>query len=275
MNINQVRIMKNKVSMLTWNLNHRSGHCFSGESTFSIKEAAKENADINVLVEVALTDKVLSVLNQSFPRYEILTTENANGQNNIVICVRKNITILSKDILIASYDNDNPNLLILKLQNKKGFEWYQIGVRIRLSKIDGDFYYKQIAIINQDLEKIGGLPWVMSGDFNAYKSSLKKHLCKGVQIHTPEHRKDFWYTSKFIDNYSFLFATHGKVTGKGCIDHVISKGITVDNVRYNWDFIENSDVYPTRNEIFLGNAKWSIPTGFPDHAKLFNTIEFE
>ena len=76
------------------------------------------------------------------------------GQNNIVICVRKDIAILSKDMLISSDDNENPNLLILKLQNKEGFEWYQIGVRIRVSEIDNDFYFKQIAVINETLEKL-------------------------------------------------------------------------------------------------------------------------
>ena len=57
MHINQMKIMKNKVSMLTWNLNHRSGNGFSGESTFSIKEAEKENADISVFNEVCINRK--------------------------------------------------------------------------------------------------------------------------------------------------------------------------------------------------------------------------
>lgn len=106
-------------------------------------------------------------------------------------------------------------------------------------------------------------------------SSVDKNISQEYSVYSPIHRKEYYYTSKFIDNYSFLFSKEGRVIHKGCLDHAIAnRGIDVTKVEYKWDFIEESRIYPSRKKLLEDELIWNIPVGMPDHAMLLTSINF-
>lgn len=261
--------------VLTWNINQRSGHGFDGNHSFAFEIAAKENKDIVVFTEICKKGNFQEKLEECFPNYNFVSTDNESGQNDILMGIRKGIEIKSVKALYSAKENDNPNYLQLLLSDGE-HEWVQIGVRIRVCRADDMFYFKQMDIINNMLGQIPEIiPVYASGDWNAYASSVEKNISQKHSVYSPVHRKEYYYTNKFIDNYSFLFSKDGRIVHKGCLDHSIANsGIVVGEAVYKWDFIEESPIYPSRNELLQDDVNWNIPVGMPDHAMLLTSIGF-
>ena len=267
--------MKNKV--IGWNINQRSG-MGNNIPQFVIDELIAKDADIVVLTELFKTDTINYFWDEmERAGYAYAITQN-DGTNEVEILWKKDSysMALVDNSVITKKDNNNPNMLLVDLVDKKGKILTVVGFRIRMVDYSERAAELEI-VINKANQKEN--PVLMVTDCNNLRRetvetswNLNVVDCilaeNGFQRHTPCGQSI--YTEKSDRGYAYEFAE----------DHIITRNLVVDLGDYDRSFVNrDKNAYPWGKDfqiydIRTGN-KISIKPGIPDHAIVQGYIDFK
>lgn len=265
-----------KLKIMEWNI-HCAG-CFNNfeVSNFVPDTIALYNADIVILLEFCFNNNWNYFIQSLKEKYDVYVSPFASGYNQVFIAVDKKKFFVNDIVSFNPVDSGLPELLHLKidvLNNKCKTSLSVIGVRMKRQVDDKDKINERF-FLKDYLSKINFSNILCMGDFNGDNNFVKKKISPSelLNVITPEHNESFWYTDKFIENYSYLFSNNNKkVTGRE-LDHIITN-CKIENLKYSWDFINRDNVYSQfKKSISDGKGVLKIPNAYPDHAILLADI---
>ena len=261
-------ILNNKLSLMSWNINQRSGFgCKENFTPIVFEEINKHNTDLIILSEFVKFPGYLTFISQlkNIGYIVMCDPRSDRGVNEILIAVKEDV-LKGETFTIKILPNVEtktslyPNFLHVSLKYD-GQELNIIGIRIRIRNSSPSDYQKrklQLDSLIRYMSKIEG-SIILAGDFNNgyfkdgetstsyngksrefYSYPLLKEESKGagLNLHTPKEYGS-WKNMK--------------------LDHILTRGLDLINPIYDWGFTKNNNYQP--NEI-----------GVPDHAMLLTTI---
>lgn len=251
--------MHDTYKILEWNIHKMTKNVLV--KPFVIERIKQDCPDIVILVEYKYDCNIEQSLLED---YYVDVAIGKNG-NDVLMAIKKCIVlrdtkpIFNKSVIKASLGSDHPTVLEARFQTKDqkmlsviGLRYVQGGDAIKVSK------YLRTYLNGIQHE------FVCVGDFNVLEFRMPIHY---GQYYHEEYDGEF-ESSSVIMLYDFRDCI---IKGFQRLDHVIySPNINKESLKYSWDFIEKSAVYPKYNEITEGYV-WKIPVAYPDHA----ILEFE
>ncbi|MDF2821177.1 MAG: hypothetical protein K0R15_1618 [Clostridiales bacterium] len=295
------------MKILAWNINQRSSSRIEDIPPFVAEQILLEDPEIFVISEFCKTTESCLKISHFYKilseKYIIhMNSEKNTDDNKIMIGVNK--TIVDKDFervirVDDEFDNSSfnngcyPNYLHVNvsLGNKV---LSIIGVRIRVGKGDvNDYLFRKIQIQNllshlQDrkLESV-----ILLGDFNngRIKGDITKTYSEARELY---HFNDKRQKSVLFDTYNYhilkddftnsnyeistptqdnQFSYFDKFTGFGYkLDHIFSKGLTVSEPTYSWDYIHC--IHDCDCDKATYHINYCPTPPYPDHAILIADI---
>lgn len=253
-----------KLTMMSWNINQRSG--VGGKENIApivFEEIKENNSDIIVLSEfVKLTGYNSFIVQLEGIGYVVMCDYRRDKRvNEILIAIKKEV-LQGNDFIINTLPNVDtetnlyPNFLHVRFKYN-GKELNIIGARIRISNSSSsDFQERRLQLdsLTKYVDKLNGAT-IIAGDFNNgyfkegetsssysgksrefYSYPLLKEESKaiGFELHTPKENGS-WRNLK--------------------LDHILAKGANIITPIYDWGFTKRSN--------YKHNA-----IGIPDHAVL-------
>ena len=263
---------------MEWNINQRSNY---GDITnipnVIIEKIKNIKADIIVLTEFFKVDNYKDFISDlEKENYTVfLDPRKAEKNKNQILIAISNKIYISNGGQLKWLPNDingsNPNLLQVEVQFKDK-SLTIIGTRIRVNNTKATIYEKrkfikdQLETLENYLRGIHSTKVISIGDFNIWHTWANKNLNlpQEYTITGPKfnmNSNDF----KSLDNWSFVFEDGSKAP----IDFIISKNITLSNLKYDWDFVTPNNGYG----YLKPEDDKSDLTGLPDHAILTASIK--
>lgn len=256
------------MKLIEWNINKRSKNVPCKE--YVRKRILEQDADIICLTEY-LNDE--SIQNSLTDKYWIKESKCSQG-NQVLLAVKKSF-VKEKPTLIRK--NDEPgcyNFLHLWVKSNLG-TFSVVGIRM-LTGIGKNAMNAAIQTppLNDYLKNNKNNleePFICVGDFNIIEHRMRHWFpcCKIHKIQTSSNLK--------LEEASYLFTNdnkeHKNFDNAVALDHVISDKSFEVTTRYNWDFLQDDEIYPTIEELKNGH-KWNISPGYPDHGMLISEIKF-
>lgn len=244
---------------------------------------ADEKADIIILVEFVVA-KGWDYLQSKFEENNyIWFMTYISSQNGILIAIKKHIEGLNLEEIkkcegdkISTTMNtgiaEKPDFIQVELKVEEKQPIFIIGTRIRVDSGKNTDDDKKVALkrnqfkeLDAYLSKIGSGQVICAGDFNAYWPSIWKTK-KNTTLPKTSQTYDLhtqWDLAK--KQFSYVLPIGTKCT----FDHIISRGVAVSNIEYNWDFVSISNGY---DNLKAEDYKSHL-IGLPDHAILIADIE--
>lgn len=255
--------------VIGWNINQRSG-MGQGIPQFVIDELIAQNADIIVLTE-AYKDSTIEYFFCEMEKagYSYAISQN-DGMNEVCILWKTSCyqMISVDDSVISRKDNNNPNLLLVDLEDiatKKILT--VVGYRIRMAD-----YAERVEELEIVMDKVSGkeTPVLIVTDCNnlrreTVETTWNLNVVDDILAandfirHTPAGQSI--YAEKAQGGYAYEFAE----------DHIITRGLSVALGAYDRSFVYRyPDAYPWGTDFQKYNEKTgrpeSIAPGYPDHA---------
>ncbi len=258
------------MKFIEWNINQRSNYGNKNYiPDYISEEINKENADVVILTEFYKTSRWEEFATR-LQSYNVFTTDNSkNGQNDVLIAIKKKYTI--KDIydMESTDSNNNPNYLRVDIEYKGNIVSI-IGTRICVDSYD---YNNKIELENEMksrseqfkifIDNIALLSnfVIGAGDFNNNRRNSENNTWSlnfmkdtltntKINLHTP---------------YGASFNPLNK--NEYALDHLFaSNEITVKNICYSWSFMY-------KHEIYENGKNYKVDNPFPDHAILIANVE--
>lgn len=120
-------------------------------------------------------------------------------------------------------------------------------------------------------------------DFNATSRFLWKEdklENTGFEICCPSYdtkEDSYKRTNKQLDSWGYVHKKqNGLDKGKGNIDHFIIRGVTINQLKYDWDFVSKENGYKDDNNRVLKSSDYkSFLIGYPDHEILIAEIDIK
>lgn len=250
-----------KMKILEWNINKRTRT--SLVEPFVCERILSQEADIICLVEYTEDLKIKNTLEESYWFFE---SANSSG-NQILLAVKKSF-VMERPVIVRDYDEYNCyNFLHIKIKTLNEQELSVLGVRLLTStgknRIDAE---KQTPPLNKYLKSIHE-PFLCAGDFNIR-----------------EYRMSYWFPdyrtqeiepgNEQIEESSYFFPKNNRepyIETFGILDHILTGKDLRVSAKYNWDFVNDHDIYPSKSGLRKG-CYWNIAPGFPDHAMLIANV---
>lgn len=250
------------ITFTGWNLHAMGGNEYIIPK-FVPDVILQENSDAVVLTEFSIAASNFECFKENIEKkYDLfISPYAANGRNQIAILIKKGALNINDMITVNPFDNGKPEILQINLIYKDmPLSIIAVRIKTQAKKIEEQFRF-----LTTYLQSIK-TDFICVGDFNATEKHLDLQF-NGFKIGTPLHDKKKYYTDNWYDNYSYLFVKENVISGAAALDHVIVNNGIVKEIKYNWEFIKRSNIYPKANRIIKGNM-WNVPKGYPDHAVL-------
>lgn len=249
------------IKVLEWNINKRTRTSFV--ELFVCERILMQEADVVCLVEYTEDLRIKKALEKI---YWISESVRSNG-NQILLAVKKSF-VKEQPVIVRNYDEDSCyNFLHIRINTLDGKEVSVLGVRLLTgggkNSIDAK---KQTPPLNRYLKSLNE-PFLCVGDFNIR-----------------EYRMSYWFPEfriqeiepgkKKIEQASYFFPKsycEPFIGTFGILDHILAPKEVSVSAKYNWDFVNDHNTYPSINEIKNG-CYWNIKPGFPDHAMLIANV---
>lgn len=215
--------------------------------------------------------------------YNVFATDNSkNHQNDVLIATKKELRIVNIKDIQSTFENNNPNFLRVDV-DINGMLISIVGVRIRVESIkrenyDSDEEYNEVfkkekksrrdqnTIILRHICPIKN-PVVIIGDFNNFKRGYKDETWSMDVVKKLYEERDFVMNE--IKGGSIYMEKYRDEESECAEDHIITKGIHVDNQKYTREFM----VRIGRKDIYYGKRDFkNIKSPNPDHAILTATL---
>lgn len=274
------------LKVLTWNINNRANNSKS-MPLFIANEIVNRTADIVILTEFNITEgweSFKDILEEN--NYKLFYNKwSNNNANEILIAIKKRKEIkfkFEKNILIESDIKEKPDFLEIPIIFE-GKVFNIIGNRIRPEKD----YTKRRQQLDSLIEHLKDKENVLiMGDFNNSK------ICGDRNLRYEDVREEYHFTqrgevSDLYDTYNYHilkdafkdndFTLYTPKEGYSWVgmgnykyqqDHIVTKGLYLDESYYDWDFVKFHNGYKNLHE---GDYKSDEP-GLPDHAILTSVI---
>lgn len=265
------------LNFFEWNIHGYGGYGNYAIPNFVADTILEKNADIIILVEFIIGKGWDYFVNTLEKKYNIFVSPYATGRNQVLIALKKGKEFNIKEILTLNpLENGKPEFLRIDL------EWKQkpltiIGVRIKSQGTNQEIA-SQFSFLEAQLTLLTNTNVLCSGDFNVWKNPLSEKLnLKRLNekaknkfcVSTPKHAMERNNFDSLTTWSSIVKNMYGKI-GKALIDHIIIKGLIVNDPLYSWDFVKERNGYGKLQK----EAYKSHLIGLPDHAILTATIEF-
>jgi len=256
-----------------WNINQRSGVGNSEIPQVIIEEIIKYNPEIFILTEYAKTQNHNSFIDMLVNRSYFVACDprHVKGVNEVFIACRKNLLTDGElpQIVTLPIDEYNPNFLgiVLKTYNRV---INIIGTRIKIGRysskqeeLNTEFKERKIQFDNlkRYLESIQSSAIVIGDLNNGYFTDTDT-------IHSYQGKAREHYNYPLIrQEVELLGYRLHTPPGHSCgsnlkLDHIITKGCSINNLMYDWSF--------------TSNPKYCHDTiGYPDHAILSATFNLQ
>ena len=252
--------MKDKISVMTWNINQRANYGMNSSiPCVVLEELEKVNCDITVLTEFYKVKEYKTFfLGLDKLGYIVVSNKERakRGVNEVVIAIKKNVfdgQSLSVSQIETIYDFQ-PNMLNVQIKFKETV-LNIVGVRIRPTT-NWSNRREQLEFLTTYIQSLKGKVIVL-GDFNnGYFSE------SDTEVSFVGNRK--FYNYPYIKNEMSRIGFISYTPQKGFswdtyrLDHIFAKNMKVINLSYNWEFETNK--------------KFKKEVGFPDHAILLGEL---
>lgn len=246
--------------LLEWNINKRTKAVNS--PVFVIDNILKNNPDVICLVEYYEDYELENQLKD----YHIEKSAIDSG-NQILIAVKKSFDSSGIEVICSTEERNCYNFLHIRLKTT-GLSI--IGVRMLTGEgknsIDAE---KQTPPLKRYLSALRE-PFVCIGDYNIREFRMYKWF-DNIKL------LDIEETSDYLEQTSFFFKDKYEpdVIGSfGVLDHILCSDKINGKVGYSWDFVNDCEIYPSKQNLKLGTY-WNIPIGYPDHGMLICNIEIQ
>lgn len=244
------------MKLLEWNIHKMTNNILV--KPFVFNRILEQEADIICLVEY-IDD--IGIKNKLSAEYWIRESIAGSG-NQILIAISKKIAPNGIELIRNTEEEVCYNFLHVSFVNIYNKKFSVIGVRM-LSPIDA---YKQTPPLNEYLSQIKE-SFICMGDFNIKRNRLSHWFPKC-------NMENLKYNTKEINNSSIVYVEkYTKVIkGFGDVDHVLGSDDLKITSEYNWEFIEDDEMYLQKSYIRVGEV-WDIKPAYPDHAMVITEID--
>ena len=279
----------NNYTFMEWNINQATN--MSGEnqiSTIVSETVTKEAPDLLCLVEYSRScknsDDFIALLDQN--GYGVCMTDNGDGMNDVLLAWRRSLFTASD-----AAESEDLEMLAIKLTDRAGCQFDFAGCRIRLGDNncnEGTWKKRRIQfsrILESLDDRSADLPILLVGDLNNNRTNLNflsKDKRKNAFI-------DLWSVAvvdSMAEKYGLKRYTPSQSSSIKAVesifqeDHLISKGFSVRDLKYDRSFTKSyPDIYINGEDFEVYDrihreSLWSIPfgSGIPDHAILSGTV---
>lgn len=275
----------NNLKIIEWNINQRSNHGkIDNIPHWIAQEIIDLDADIVIITEFYKTSDWKEFVN-ALGSYNTFVTNNSNGNNEVLIAIKKEYTILEDSVYswVSDYDSNMPDYLEVSIKYRQKIITI-VGARILVGK-----YKYNISEVTKEmkcrkkqwnkildrikmLQEKGNLI-IGAGDFNTGRREnpnmdwsmgvLEAELLPfDIKLYTPDGCSHELYKQKNARKPE-------GVDYAGCPDHLFASSfMEVKTVPYYWNFVEqDKNVYSERE--YTKN----IPNPYPDHGILIAEIK--
>lgn len=247
------------LKILEWNLHKMTNDTPVGQ--FVCNRILAEEADIICLVEYRTDEGIRKVLQQD---YYIEESVQLPCSNQVLLAVRKSVAPNGICVVKNVEEKGCYNFLHVKFRDSEKRDISIIGMRM-LSPMNAQ---KQTPSLRSYLANVKE-SYLCMGDYNILGNRMKIWF-PDIQMECREVVKGELENASIV--YPDFKAKTNFITGFGDVDHILHSPDLKVMGEYKWDFLAESDVYPAKDKIVMGNV-WDIPAAYPDHAILSAVVE--